>query len=742
MRVSTESPRLSPFVDERPDWPLNIAVFVALGVALMPIGSLLRDQWWWFVGMGVALLVTAAIVVTRIMFSRRHRAWATLAGLVMLLFSLCLFFAPSSSILGILPTFDTIDYFDYLYESGVGSIARQKIPANAVTGILFIVAFAVGIVAIMLDFLSIVLRKPAATGFIFLGLVAVPTFIAPDLADPFLFILAGAAWLVVVHLSSPYVQGRRALVVGGVSLVAAVIVQLVVLPITPVDERTSDVELGYTTGLNPILTLGDSLRQNDPVPALRYSTDAQEPGYLTFSILESFGDEGWQPRAYTADSPTDLSDIEPAPGRSDDVEIDQITTSVRVGAVGGRWLPVPYSPTSIDGVVGNWVWQRSDRGIRSSTASMQGQVYTVRSDIAQPTVQQLRAAGTEVAPSRLEYTLLPDSFPEEIVASAQGIAGDLETNYDKALALQTYFHGTEFTYSTDAPVAGDFDGTDADIIKEFLDVKSGYCVHYASAMAVMARSLGIPARVSVGFTPGREVRSDDGDVSWLVTTDNLHAWPELYFSGIGWVRFEPTPGQGELPTFNPGDADPEPAPTDTATPTLAPVPTPTADPETEPTPTATPGSSSAPIEESPEAIQQRDGWRALTFGSLAALVLLIALGPAIVRAVRRRRRFVAVHRSGSAAAAWREITDTAVDLGYPVDDSVTPREFEERLGGGAALVAVREAFEVAIFGVGEARVTLPELRRALAEVRERSSRGERARAAFLPRSELKKWLRR
>lgn len=106
VRVSTESPRLSPFVDERPDWPLNIAVFVALGVALMPIGSLLRDQWWWFVGMGVALLVTAAIVVTRIVFSRRHRAWATLAGLVMLLFSLCLFFAPSSSILGILQPAD------------------------------------------------------------------------------------------------------------------------------------------------------------------------------------------------------------------------------------------------------------------------------------------------------------------------------------------------------------------------------------------------------------------------------------------------------------------------------------------------------------------------------------------------------------------------------------------------------------------------------------------------------------
>jgi transglutaminase-like putative cysteine protease len=740
--VSTSAPRLSPFVDERPDWPLNVAVYVALGVALVALGSLLRDQWWWFVGMGVALLVTTAIVVTRLVLKNRHRAWATLAGLLILLFALCLFFAPTSSILGIIPTFDTIDYFDYLLSMGNGSIARQKIPANPVTGILFIIAFAVGIVAIMLDFLAIVMRKPAATGFIYLGLVAVPTFIAPDLADPFLFVLAGAAWLVVVHLSSPYVQGKRALAVGGVSLIAAVIVQLVVLPVTPFDERTSDVELGYTTGLNPILTLGDSLRQNEPVPALRYTSDAAEPGYLTFSILESFDDEGWQPRPYVSSSPTDLGEIDPAPGRTDDVAVEPVTTSIRVGAVGGRWLPVPYSPTSIDGVVGNWVWQRTDRGIRSTNSSMQGQAYTVLSDVAHPTVQQLLAAGTEVPPSRQEYTLLPSGFPDEIVLQAEQIAGDLETNYEKAIALQQYFHGSEFQYSTDAPVSGDFDGTDADIIKEFLDVKSGYCVHYASAMAVMARSLGIPARVSVGFTPGRLVLSDDGDPSYLVTTDNLHAWPELYFLGVGWVRFEPTPGQGEIPTFDPGEAAPEPSPTDTANPTNAPEPTPTADPSTAPTPTETPGASVAPIDESPAVIQQRDGWRALTITSLLALVLLLALSPAIVRAIRRRRRFAAVYRSGDASAAWTEVSATAVDLGHPVDETVTPRELEDLLGGGVALTALREAFELDVFGAGGARASLPELRDALRGVRDRSSRGERARAVFAPRSELRKWLRR
>lgn len=739
--MSTSAPKVSPFVEERPDWPINIAVYVAMGVALVSLGSVLRDQWWWFVGMGVALIVTAGIVISRLVFKKRHRAWATLVGLLVLLFALCLFFAPASSILGIIPTFDTIDQFDYLLNTGNASIARQKIPANPVTGILFIIAAATGVVAIMLDFLAIVLRRPAATGFIYLALVAVPSFIAPDLADPFLFVLAGAAWLVVVHLSSPYVHARRALGVGAASLVAAVIVQLVVLPVSPVDERSSDIELGYTTGLNPLLTLGDSLRNNDPVAALRYTTDAAEPDYLTFSILESFDDDGWQPRAYDIGSPSDLSDIATAPGRGEDIAIEQITTSIRVGPVGGRWLPVPYSPVSVDGLVGQWVWQQSDRGIRSTRSSMQGQAYTVQSEIAHPTVQQLLAAGTDVEPGQEQLTLLPNGFPEEIVDTAAALTDDVETNYEKALALQTYFHGQEFVYSTEAPVEGDFDGTDADIIAEFLEVKSGYCVHYASAMAVMARAVGIPARVSVGFTPGTKLMNSEGDLGYVVTTDNLHAWPELYFTGIGWVRFEPTPGQGEIPTFDPGEADPEPTPTDTANPTNAPVPTPTADPSSTPTPSATPGASSAPIE-SPEVVQQRNGWRALIFASVAALVLLLGLSPAIVRAARRRRRFAAVHRTGSAVAAWAEVTDTAVDLGHPVDESLTPRELEELVNAGAALTTVREAFEVSAFDVGDGRVSLAELRQALGSMRDRVTTGDRWRAALAPRSELRKWFRR
>ncbi|MGM3293757.1 transglutaminase-like domain-containing protein, partial [Escherichia coli] len=85
-------------------------------------------------------------------------------------------------------------------------------------------------------------------------------------------------------------------------------------------------------------------------------------------------------------------------------------------------------------------------------------------------------------------------------------------------------------------------GNGGDELEEFLtddeDGRTGYCEQFASAMAVMARSLGIPARVAMGFLEPTE----EGRGQWVYSTDDLHAWPELYFAGQGWVRFEPTPG--------------------------------------------------------------------------------------------------------------------------------------------------------------------------------------------------------
>ena len=162
---------------------------------------------------------------------------------------------------------------------------------------------------------------------------------------------------------------------------------------------------------------------------------------------------------------------------------------------------------------------------------------------------------------------------EEVTESADSPAA-------KAVAIQAFLRSDEFTYSTN-PQAGS--GYQA--LENFLSGdKLGYCEQFAAAMAVMARVAGIPSRVSVGFLPGRR----DGD-TWRVGIRDMHAWPELYFSGYGWVRFEPTPANvtGAAPNWTvPADeSENEPTPsasaqpsTDEATPSAAPSTAPTDDP--------------------------------------------------------------------------------------------------------------------------------------------------------------------
>ena len=123
------------------------------------------------------------------------------------------------------------------------------------------------------------------------------------------------------------------------------------------------------------------------------------------------------------------------------------------------------------------------------------------------------------------------------------------------MAIQKYLRSGEFTYSLQAPVQGGYDGNGLSVLADFLAVKSGYCIHFASAMAVMARAEGIPSRIAVGYAPGRltgdtvAVVGQGSLPEYEVDARDAHAWPELYFQGLGWVPFEPTPSRGVVPDY-------------------------------------------------------------------------------------------------------------------------------------------------------------------------------------------------
>ena len=161
-------------------------------------------------------------------------------------------------------------------------------------------------------------------------------------------------------------------------------------------------------------------------------------------------------------------------------------------------------------------------------------------------------------------TALPDNLPAVVEQRAKEVTRGATSNFEKAVALQDWFrHDGGFRYSLSQR-----DGSGMDLLADFItNDRVGYCEQFAAAMAAMGRTLGIPSRVVVGFLHGTE--QQDGRI--LYTSDDRHAWPEMYFSGVGWVRFEPTPSQraGATPAWTRQDlgiADPSAAPSDISTP--------------------------------------------------------------------------------------------------------------------------------------------------------------------------------
>ncbi len=168
--------------------------------------------------------------------------------------------------------------------------------------------------------------------------------------------------------------------------------------------------------------------------------------------------------------------------------------------------------------------------------------YVVTSSVPVIDPEQLRAAGTDYPVHIVHrYTQLPPDLPGRINGLAHEITLVAETPYDKALMVERNLQRLAYNLEMDPPPF-DADGVDHFLFTE----REGYSEYFASAMAVLLRSVGVPARVAVGYTMGTETEVPD---IYAVTDSNSHGWTEVYFPGYSWVPFEPTPGQS-LPSVN------------------------------------------------------------------------------------------------------------------------------------------------------------------------------------------------
>ncbi|MBI5081260.1 MAG: transglutaminase domain-containing protein [Chloroflexi bacterium] len=172
-------------------------------------------------------------------------------------------------------------------------------------------------------------------------------------------------------------------------------------------------------------------------------------------------------------------------------------------------------------------------------ATVDAESYRAVSTISTATQDQLRGAGENYPPSILDrYLILPDDVPPRVYDLARDLTATSATPYDRARAIENYLRKFPYTLDLYAPP------TNRDVVDYFLfDLQRGYCDYYATAMVVLTRAAGVPARLATGYAAGKY---DAAQMHYVVTEAEAHSWVEVYFPNYGWVEFEPTGGRAPI----------------------------------------------------------------------------------------------------------------------------------------------------------------------------------------------------
>jgi transglutaminase-like putative cysteine protease len=402
-----------------------------------------------------------------------------------------------------------------------------------------------------------------------------------------------------------------------------------------------------------------------------YTTSGQ-PQYLRLLTLDMFDGTSWRASAIASTSDTKTDKTLPAPPGVTVPPSASVETNVTITGLREPYLAVPGTPTAIK-AKGTWIYNPITSVVYSKRGSTVHLSYRVTSNTYNPSQSYLASLGDAPGDASVNnYLAVPNDLPASIQLQADQVVADAHatTAFDKAMALQSWFLSA-FTY--DLRVKS---GSDASALESFLSDKRGYCQQFAATMALMARLEGIPARVDIGFTPGAKV---NGTSTYLVTTADAHAWPELYFKGAGWLRFEPTPradGQTSSPSYATGQAT---TPSTTSPSTARPTTVPTGPGAQAPDPIAPKGTHKVPGTVT-SITHVPTGWLI----TLGVIVLLILASPGVRLLLRRRRWTAADTEAARAHAAWEELGDDLRDLRLDWHgESDTPRR------AAAALVATR-----------------------------------------------------
>ncbi|TDC35440.1 DUF3488 and transglutaminase-like domain-containing protein [Micromonospora sp. KC213] len=776
--------------------------FVAAAATLLaaaPLSSIFQ-RWTWLIQAAIAVAVVAAVAA--LIRALRAPLWAQVVGMLAgLLLALTWLFPAGDELVGILPTPDTLAHFGELLQGSTQDMRSYGVKVPDTTPLLFITVLGVGGVAVLVDVLAVGLRRPALAGLPMLAIYSVPVAVYVDSvpALPFVVGACGYLWLLVtdnvervrrfgrrftgegrdvdVWEASPLAAAGRRLAVVGVALAVALPLAVPGMTGGLLNQFTSAGD-GTGTGrfgqggspgrIDLFAALSGQLNQSEVAEMVKVTTTEPSPFYLRFGVADELRSDGFRVRPPTGTRvDRDLPGID---RRGADQQRYRATVEVSRN-LEMPLVPVYSDPVGVQGLNGNWLYDRNLGVVFSNRDNSRGKRYTVEYVRSTFTPAALRRAPSLPAehPIAVQQTRRPSV--QQVDALVAELIEGKRTDYDKVRAIYDHFsreNGFSYSLSTRG-------GTSGQEIVDFLDNKVGFCQQYAAAMAWLVRAAGIPARVAFGFTNG----TSTGTGSFVLTNRNLHAWTEVYFDGMGWVPFDPTPAyavQGATRSAWAPDSDaPDPEPSGSSAPGVTPEgPDTTAGPQQPDAADRDVDETFDPVTGAP--IQRAPTWPWWTAGGVLALLALLCV-PALRRMALRRRRQLTVtpavtagaadaadapatgmlvlggdrdRARADAHAAWDELVDTLVDYQVRVDRTETPRATAERLVREALAEDATSATAVRLLGRAEERaryardpLTGEPLRPALASVRDtlaaRADRRTRLLAVVLPPSVLMRW---
>ncbi len=634
-----------------------------------------------------AALVSSAVAV----MCRRLRLPLLLTAVVSVaLLSLLVInrYAPGTARFGVIPTGQTVTAMGDLVDQLVVSFQEMKSPVPYVPA--FVAAAMVGawIMAFLTDWGAMRLRLafepvfPSGLLFIF---TSIPPVSAGQnrIISTLVYASAIALWAVAQRIHKlmqediwlpnherrgPFAVGR----LGAALAAAAVLVGTVLGSNLP----WADAEPVYSFSpqqdptrvvVSPFVNIRSRLVDQTNVEL--FTVTADEPSYWRIAGLDTYEDNIWKVAGNFSPEDGEL------PGQDLGGTRTELVQTVNISALAAIWLPAAFAPSSISEATTEVTWnsETSSLTVANDIPNSDGVSYTVVSRVPAFSADELRAAPATIPDDIAErYLDVPDNISPTMLGLARDLTADSTNRYDTMRALQDHFRG--YRYELQLGPRGD------DPIETFLQERQGFCQQFAGTFALMARSLGVPTRVATGFTWGDQGTDSEGRTTYTVTGRHTHAWPEVYFDGLGWVPFEPTPGRG-MPGASPYSGHTPAQDSNTQSTLDEPDTTPTDPSVSRPDPGFEPDipdpAGGGTVAEQP-AFWRRIDLRYLLIPAAVAAYAGVILGAHALR--RRQRRARSTTPDQQVTTAWSEAVE-AVDLGFESrrQPSETRTEFAGRL---------------------------------------------------------------